>query len=206
MRKVMALVDDVWDRMSFRTPWSGERERDAVHDALARFVAWQARPGARTHVTSEGQITATVELPDGQQVRLIGYVDRLELDDDGHVVVVDLKTGKYAPTDASLPENPQLGLYQLAVDHGAADRAVGRPVRSGGAELVQLRLGGDLPKVQPQAPQVPDSEGVTTIQRQLMAAVRAIRDEDFVARPGGHCDRCDFHAICPAKSSGSVLS
>ena len=157
-------------------------------------------------MTSEGQITATVELPDGQQVRLIGYVDRLELDDDGHVVVVDLKTGKYAPTDASLPENPQLGLYQLAVDHGAADGAVGRPGRSGGAELVQLRLGGDLPKVQPQAPQVPDSEGVTTIQRQLMAAVRAIRDEDFVARPGGHCDRCDFHAICPAKSSGSVLS
>ena len=83
---------------------------------------------------------------------------------------------------------------------------MGRQVRSGGAELVQLRLGGDLPKVQPQAPQVPDSEGVTTIQRQLMAAVRAVREEEFVARPGGHCDRCDFHAICPAKSSGSVLS
>ncbi len=206
MTDLMALVDDVWDRMSFRTPWSGEREREAVRDALARFVAWQARPGARTQVTSEGRITATVVLPDGQQVRLIGYVDRLELDADGNVVVVDLKTGKYAPTDASLPDNPQLGLYQLAVDHGAVDETVGRPVRSGGAELVQLRLGGDLPKVQPQAPQVPDGDGVTTIQHQLMAAVRAVRDEEFVARPGAHCDRCDFHAICPAMSSGSVLS
>ena len=121
-------------------------------------------------------------------------------------MVVDLKTGKYAPTDASLAENPQLGLYQLAVDHGAADRAVGRPVRSGGAELVQLRLGGELPKVQQQAPQVPDAEGVTTVERQLMAAAATVRAEDFVARPGGHCDRCDFHAICPAKSSGTVLS
>jgi RecB family exonuclease len=206
MTDLMALVDDVWDRMSFRTPWSGERERQAVRDALARFVSWQTRPGARTHVSSEGRITASVDLPDGQQVRLIGYVDRLELDDDGNVVVVDLKTGKYAPTDTSLPENAQLGLYQLAVDHGAADEAVGRPVRSGGAELVQLRLGTDLPKVQPQAPQVPDRDGVTTVEHQLMAAVRAVRDEQFVARPGAQCERCDFHAVCPAKSSGSVLS
>jgi RecB family exonuclease len=203
---LMGLVDDVWDRMSFRTPWSGEREREAVRDALARFVAWQTRPGARTYVSSEGRITATVELPDGQQVRLIGYVDRLELDDDGYVVVVDLKTGKYHPTDASLPDNPQLGLYQLAVDHGAADEAVGRPARSGGAELVQLRIGADLPKVQPQARQVPDPDGVTVIEHQLMAAVRAVRGEQFPARAGDHCKRCEFHAVCPATSSGSVLS
>ena len=203
---LMALVDDVWDRMSFRTPWSGEREREAVRDALARFVAWQTRPGARTQISSEGRISATVDLPDGQRVSLIGYVDRLELDDAGDVVVVDLKTGKYPPTDTSLPENAQLGLYQLAVNHGAADEAVGRPVRSGGAELVQLRLGAELPKVQPQAPQVPDADGVTAIEHQLMAAARAVRDEDFVARPGPQCDRCEFHAVCPAKSSGSVLS
>ena len=106
MSDVMALVDDVWDRMSFRTPWSGERERAAVHDALARFVAWQARPGARTHVSSEGRITATVELPDGQQVRLIGYVDRLELDDDGDVVVVDLKTGQVRTHRHLAPREP----------------------------------------------------------------------------------------------------
>jgi superfamily I DNA/RNA helicase/RecB family exonuclease len=203
---LMGLVDRVWDRMSFRTPWSGEREREAMRDALSRFVAWQSRPGARTTVTSEGRITATVSLPDGNQVSLIGYVDRLELDENGDVVVVDLKTGKYAPTDTSLPDNPQLGLYQLAVDHGAADEAVGRSARSGGAELVQLRLGSELPKVQPQAPQTPDADGVTLIEHQLMAAVAAVRSEEFVARPGAQCERCEFHAICPAQSSGSVLS
>jgi hypothetical protein len=79
-------------------------------------------------------------------------------------------------------------------------------VRSGGAELVQLRLGADLPKVQPQAPQVPDADGVTVIEHQLMAAVAAVRSEELVARPGPQCDRCDFHALCPTKSSGSVLS
>ena len=48
--------------------------------------------------------------------------------------------------------HPQLGLYQLAVDHGAADEIAGGPVRSGGAELIQLRAGDAMPKVQAQPP------------------------------------------------------
>ena len=84
--------------MEFRTPWSRAREREAVAAALARFVAWHHRPGARTVVATEPKLRAEVTLPDGQVVRLHGYADRLELDEDGRVVVVDLKTGKYPPT------------------------------------------------------------------------------------------------------------
>ena len=68
------------------------------------------------------------------------------------MVVVDLKTGKYLPTGPAVLTHPQLGLYQLAVDHGAADEIAGGPVRSGGAELVQLRVGDAMPKVQAQPP------------------------------------------------------
>ena len=32
---LMALVDEVWGRMEFRTPWSRAREREAVAAALA---------------------------------------------------------------------------------------------------------------------------------------------------------------------------
>jgi hypothetical protein len=39
-----------------------------------------------------------------------------------------------------------------------------------------------------------------------MTAARIVRSERLVAQPGGHCDRCEFHAICPAKASGTVLS
>jgi RecB family exonuclease len=145
-----------------------------------------------------------VTLPDGQVVRLHGYADRLELDEDGRVVVVDLKTGKYLPTGPAVEQHSQLGLYQLAVDHGAADEAAGRPVRSGGAELVQLRVGDALPKVQHQSR--PGDEGPRLVELQLMQAAAALRAEEFVARPGAHCDRCTFQAICPDKASGTVLS
>ena len=119
-------------------------------------------------------------------------------------MVVDLKTGKYPPTGPEVERHSQLGLYQLAVDHGAADELVGHPVTSGGAELVQLRIGDDLPKVQQQSPPVPGQPRL--VEEQLELAVAALRAEEFVARPGSHCERCGFQAICPTKAAGSVLS
>jgi superfamily I DNA/RNA helicase/RecB family exonuclease len=203
---LISLVDSVWDRMEFRTPWSKARERDAAAAALARFVAWHTRVDARELVATEARLRAEVSLPDGQAALLDGYADRVEVDDQGRVVVVDLKTGKYPPSGPKVAEHAQLGLYQRAVGAGAADEAVGRPVESGGAELVHLRLGGDLPKVQLQARQEPDADGARPVDVQLMAAVDAVRSEQFVARPGEHCQRCPFTAVCPTQSSGSVLS
>jgi superfamily I DNA/RNA helicase/RecB family exonuclease len=199
---LMEMVDEVWGRMEFRTPWSSARERQAVEAALARFLAWHRRPGARTVVATEPRLRAEVTLPDGQVVRLHGYADRLELDEDGRVVVVDLKTGKYAPTGPEVERHSQLGLYQLSIDQGAADELLGRPARSGGAELVQLRLGDDQPKVQRQPP----ADGPRLVEEQLAAAASALRAEEFAARPGAHCERCTFQALCPDKASGTVLS
>ena len=94
-----------------------------------------------------------VALDDGEQVQLTGYADRLELDADGNVVVVDLKTGAPSPATRRCESHVQLGLYQYAVDHGAVDAPVPDGARrSGGAELVQLGMldGGPEAVVQSQ--------------------------------------------------------
>ncbi len=203
--ELMVLVDDVWDQLGFRTPWSRGREHEEVRKALTRFVTWHSRPGARTVLATEKDMRAEVTLPDGQQVVLKGYADRLEIDDAGRVVVVDLKTGKYPPS--KIEENPQLGLYQHAVDHGAVDDLVAGAT-SGGAELWQLRkdVKGEL-KVQEQKPQVPDEDGLRPVERQLIRAVTALRLEEFPARPERtRCERCQFATFCPAQVAGSVLS
>jgi superfamily I DNA/RNA helicase/RecB family exonuclease len=204
---LMPFVDQMWSKLTFRTPWTSSRERDEVEKALARFVRWHTAPGARTVLATEQQLSAVVTLPDGQQVRLYGYADRLELDEAGDVWVIDLKTGKYPPADNELPDHAQLGLYQHAVDHGAADELVGRAARSGGAELIQLRkeVKGNA-KVQPQVPQLPDDNGHKPIELQLMSAVRTIRSEEFPAKAGDYCDRCQFTAMCPVKGGGNVLA
>jgi RecB family exonuclease len=205
--ELMEHVDRVWGQIPFRTPWSRAKERAEVEAALRRFLDWHRRPSARAVVATEQHLTADVTLPDGQPVRLNGYADRLELDESGHVVVIDLKTSKQPPLDKELAANPQLGLYQHAVDHGAADGLVGRPARAGGAELVQLRKQRNgAVKVQSQAPQKPGPDGHLEVERQLMRAAGVVRNETFVATPGRHCEHCDFQAICPAKGAGTVLS
>ena len=162
-------------------------------------------------IATEQRLTAEVTLPDGQRVRLNGYADRLELDEHGKVWVIDLKTSKYPPTDKDLPANPQLGIYQHAVAHGAVDDLltglVDGPAEPGGAELVQLRKGlATGVKIQRQQPQQPGPDGSTLVEQQLMGAAQVVRAEVFDATPGKHCDHCEFHAICPTKAAGTVLS
>jgi RecB family exonuclease len=201
---LMAHVDQVWGQIPFRTPWSGGREREEVRHALDRFLV-KHEASARELIATEVPIRAEVDLPDGQRVLLHGYADRLELDAQGRVVVVDLKTGKTTPTQADIAEHPQLGLYQLAVEHGAvADLAPG--AGTGGAELWQLRQDSRTGlKVQAQAPQSPGEDGRTPVEAQLADAVEAIRSERFEARPGTHCERCAFAMLCPTQVSGTVL-
>jgi superfamily I DNA/RNA helicase/RecB family exonuclease len=207
--ELMEHVDAVWDRLHFRTPWSKAREHERVRRALTRFLEWHYAD-KRELVGTEERFSTVVDLPDGERVQLTGYADRLELDTDGHVVVVDLKTGRNAPSNKSVETHRQLALYQLAVDSGALDAGLGegQPLRSGGAELVQLGALDDGPAVVQQQPTTPDEGPVREVLREEIGlTARLIRDEVFPAVPGAtQCRDCPFVPICPAKSAGSVVS
>jgi RecB family exonuclease len=167
-------------------------------------VAWHRADRGRTVLAAEQpfQVELTVA---GERVLLRGFLDRVELDSQGRVVVVDLKTGRTTPSGAAVRQHPQLGVYQLAVAHGALSELTGPAAPPGGAELVHLRhdaQGSGLPRVQRQEP--PD-EGDAPIHAQLASAVRALRDEEFVATPGDGCRYCEFRACCPAQPEGLTI-
>ena len=201
---LMVEVDEVWGRLAFRTPWSRKREHDRIRKALARFVEWhQSNP--RRFVDSETRFKTVVEVH-GQEIALNGTADRLELTADGDVVVVDFKTSRSAPTAPAVKANLQLALYQYAVDAGALDEDIGRPTRSGGAELVQLGIHDDstTAKVQVQDAHADDGPERELLRAGLARAAALIRDETFPAVPGAQCRDCTFVSICPAKGAGSV--
>lgn len=203
--ELMELLDTVWDQLPFRTPWSREKEREEARKAVERFLNHH-QSSTRSVLGTEVPFSFTSTLPDGQKVQLRGFADRLELDAQGRVVVVDLKTGKYPPSDKSLVENPQLGIYQYAVEQGGFPDHVTPGSLSGGAELWQLRASTkDVPKVQAQAKQDPDEEGWVLAERQLAQTARTIRDEAFDAVPGSHCDFCTFRSLCPARTTPGVV-
>ena len=209
---LMAHIDAVWGRLEFRTPWSRAREHDRIRAALGRFLRWH-HSNRRTLVGTEAAFTTVVDLPGGEQVKLSGYADRLELDADGRVVVVDIKTGRTPPTKPQVERHVQLGLYQFAVDQGAVDdlveaAGVSGPAVAGGAELLQIGLedGNDDARVQQQAPQADDGPERVLLRDQLTAVAAMLRSETFPAVAGDHCKDCDFLALCPAKSAGAVVA
>jgi hypothetical protein len=205
--RLMGHVDEVWGRLHFRTPWSAAREHERIELALTRFLQWHdADP--RTLIGTEERFETVVELDSGEQVRLHGYADRLELDADGRVVVVDLKTQKTAPTGPGVQRHVQLGVYQYAVDHGAVDPLTpGGHARSGGAELVQLGLpDGDSAVVQGQPAFPDDGPERSTLRAGMERAASLVRQEVFPAIAGDHCRDCDFRPICPIQGAGSVTS
>ncbi|MEP9361685.1 ATP-dependent DNA helicase [Nocardioides sp. CN2-186] len=203
---LMEHVDAVWDRLDFRTPWSKIREHERVRAAIGRFLQWHLS-NPRELIGTEAPFSTVVELESGERVQVSGYADRLELDADGNVVVVDLKTGRTKPTNKAVESHVQLGLYQYAVDHGALDDQV-PGAHAGGAELVQLGLtdGGDTAVVQSQDVQPEDGPGRDDLRLRLAHAASLLRAETFPAVAGQHCRDCSFVPICPIKGAGSVTS
>ncbi|MCD9154738.1 ATP-dependent helicase [Aeromicrobium duanguangcaii] len=202
-----ARLDEVWHRLDHQAAWLGERERQAAHETLVRFARWH-RANPRTALAAEHAFTATVVVG-GEEVLLRGSMDRVEIDSQGRVHVVDFKTSRNAPAPRKIAEHAQLGIYQVAVEHGAVESLGITDARSGGAELVQLRTPAgakdpDSPKVQPQAAPSESGDQPFFALDLLTQSARTVRDEQLVARPNDHCGFCDFQPLCPVFTGPTI--
>jgi len=68
------------------------------------------------------------------RARIIGTVDRLEVEADGSLFIIDFKTGNTAISKEEAKKNLQLASYQL----GVAEGGFADGTKSSGAELVYL--------------------------------------------------------------------
>jgi superfamily I DNA/RNA helicase/RecB family exonuclease len=129
-RAVADRIDEIWHHLDFGSAWYSAKQRALAERMVRKFLAWHAE-NPRELVAVEQQLKVRIG-----PVEITGRVDRLESDDQGRAVVVDLKTGGSAPREDELDRHPQLGVYQLAVLLGAFERlGLAEP---GGAELVQV--------------------------------------------------------------------
>lgn len=203
--ELVARLDEVWHRLDHQARWLGEREREAAHETLVRFARWH-RANPRTALAAEHSFTTEV-VAGGETVVLRGSMDRVEIDADGRVHVVDFKTSRNAPSPRKIAEHAQLGVYQVAIENGAVESLGVSGARSGGAELVQLRTPSgakdpDSPKVQPQA--APGGDEVFFALDLVTESARTVRDERLVARPNEHCGFCDFQTVCPTVTGPTI--
>ncbi|MGE3285475.1 MAG: ATP-dependent helicase [Pseudonocardia sp.] len=195
-----------WARLDAGAPWFGRRELARVRRMLSAFDEWvhTSRADGLSLVAVEHPVELDLkpERRGGPWLRLRGRVDRLEVDRHGRPVVVDVKTGKTAPTKQAVAEHAQLAVYQLAAALGAFGDVVDRAARPGGARLVYVadRLAAGTPKQPSQEPL--DDDGVRHWRTVVEGCATDTSGGRFVARSGPDCDRCPVRTSCPLHDAG----
>jgi putative ATP-dependent DNA helicase len=163
--------------------WAGrhaDRRAHAIVDNLASYMA-----GVPGQVEVERSVEAQVE---GVTIR--GRMDRLEHVDEG-VRVTDLKTGKSGYSAKTVPDNPQLAAYQMAL------LATGE--RVAGARIALL--GDKKPHSFDQRPL--EGEALEGWREKVREVAAIARGPYFEATPSEKaCLYCSFDRLCPARERG----
>jgi superfamily I DNA/RNA helicase/RecB family exonuclease len=196
---LIAEVERRWGRLGLTPGWATDRQREQAHLMAYRLAAYFADPNRPEKVDSEVPLRVDVG-----RATISGRVDRLEREPDGALRVVDYKTGSSKPKADEVATHPQLGTYQLAVEHGAFGRE-GRV--SAGAALLHLGKAAGTsgaPALQQQEPLTAQDDPAWAAEL-VASTAEGMGGGDFAATPGSWCTFCPVKTSCPAMPEGSTL-
>ena len=188
LEETLQALYDAWESDGYAEVDRDEQLSAYAHarDIVTRVHERIAKEGLRSPVATE----AWFELPVGDDLVVVGAIDRVDADDDGTLHVVDYKTTRKARTRAQVKDSLQLAIYALATRE-----LYGRLPGTVGLDFV---VPGTLVRVPT------DELDLDAVGPRLAAvAARIVAGED-VPTPHRLCDWCDFRAICPAWSEGQV--
>ncbi|MGI5247319.1 ATP-dependent helicase [Dactylosporangium sp. CA-139066] len=197
--QLVAYVADRFDAIELSARWLAGRERDRAETMLDKLIGWLAGNPRRLVAIEQDFL---VELADPEApVEIKGRVDRLELDEQGRLVVVDLKTGKSIPANANLAEHPQLAAYQAAIELGAFEEST----IAGGASLVQL--GGDTNTAREQVqPPLGEADDPNWARALVQRTARTMAASTFSAVVNNKCRVCPVKTSCPVSGKGRQVT
>lgn len=195
---VSSRIDDIWHHLDFGSVWYGSRQRELAESMVRKFLDWNAA-NPRELLAVEEALRVRVG-----QVEITGRVDRLERDDEGRGVIVDLKTGGHAPRDEELDRHPQLGVYQLAILLGAFEQL--GLTEPGGAELVQVGKAAFTARAKVQRQHALSDDADPGWAQDLVETVaEGMAGPVFRARVNPGCRTCPVSSCCPVSPDGTQV-
>jgi RecB family exonuclease len=196
--ELAAYVAGRFSEIELTARWLAEREQSRADRMITKLIGYLA-----TNSRTLGAIERDFLVQIDENVQVKGRVDRLEIDAQGRLVVIDLKTGKTTSVSSGeIIEHPQLGAYQAAVEAGAFPEFGDE---SGGAALVQLGTTAATAKEQTQPP-VSDADDPQWAKKLVRETAKTMAASTFNAVVNKKCRNCPVRRSCPVSGQGRQVT
>jgi superfamily I DNA/RNA helicase len=188
-------LENGWQLIDGNKGWVRDYQFKLALEKLEKFYKWHSEnKSKRTLFAVEAEFEKVIG-----RALFNGSVDRVEVDSEGRVYIVDLKTGAPDITKKKAEDHKQLAGYQLAV-YEEAFSGESPGILSAGAEL--LFLGTDTKSASAKPQPVKDHE---TIKAEVVAAADAMSANEFTATVNDRCRMCAVKGLCPIQPQGRTV-
>ena len=189
--QLIESLQSSWKLIDPESGWVSASHCESAVTMLKKFVDY--------HVQTEREVVGAELRFDVKlgRARIIGTVDRLEVEADGSLFIIDFKTGGSAITKEEAKTNLQLASYQLGVAEGGFVQGD----KSAGAELVYLGTDSVGPAIKQQfAINLEETKATIEAIGEGMAAA------SFFATVNKRCKGCPVRKSCPVQSDGRAVT
>jgi RecB family exonuclease len=187
---LIANLESSWKLIDPESGWVSASHLENAVTMLEKFVTYH-NESKREVVDAE--IRFDVKLG---RARIRGSVDRLEVEADGSLFIIDFKTGGTAISLKDAKENLQLASYQVGIAEGGFTQGN----VSAGAELVYLGTSTAGATLRPQ--HVIDVEAT---KEELNEIADGMGAATFFATVNKRCKGCPVRKSCPVQNDGRTV-
>ncbi|MSX59376.1 MAG: AAA family ATPase [Actinobacteria bacterium] len=187
---LISHLSSSWKLIDPDSGWVSASHLENAVTMLKKFVDYHSKT-TRTVVDAEMRFDVTLG-----RARIKGSVDRLEVEADGSLFIIDFKTGGSAISNKDAKENLQLKSYQVGIAEGGFTQGQ----VSAGAELVYLGTDAASATIRPQ-----HGIDLEEVKTQLNEIADGMGAATFFATINKRCKGCPVRKSCPVQSDGRTV-
>ena len=190
LAELQKLTDSRWHSLEFEADWLEDLGKRRAAKMLANLASYLKQFEDQGSAVLAKEQNFRFEF---DHVRVQGQVDRIESYENGTIMIVDLKTGSSAPTEADTATNPQLALYQMALLEGGFED-IGKISQEQLAGAKLLIVGGEKYTERPQPAMSQDTSA--GFKKLLLETTEGMAKQVFVAELSNHCESEREYGSC----------
>jgi ATP-dependent exoDNAse (exonuclease V) beta subunit len=189
--ELIASLESSWKLIDPDSGWVSASHLETAVTMLGKFVDYHKETSREI---KGAELRFDVKLG---RARIIGTVDRLEVEADGSLFIIDFKTGNTAISKEEAKNNLQLASYQLGIAEGGFSDGV----KSAGAELVYLGTNSAGATIREQR-----SIDLEEIKEKIENIGEGMGAATFFATVNKRCKGCSVRKSCPVQSDGRAVN